>query len=43
MLALILALWLEETCAPGGVDGAGAACGVREPRRDAAVGAPAGP
>lgn len=29
--ALGLALWLEETCAPGGRDGAGAPCSTAEP------------
>ncbi|GJD99211.1 MFS transporter [Methylobacterium isbiliense] len=29
--ALGLALWLEETCAPGGRDGAGAPCSAAEP------------
>ncbi len=47
-LALMMALWLEETCAPGGQDGAGAACSQSkppeeaEPRREEAE-APAGP
>ncbi|KTS09922.1 hypothetical protein NS229_29340, partial [Methylobacterium indicum] len=30
-LALMMALWLEETCAPGGQDGAGAACSQSNP------------
>jgi Na+/melibiose symporter-like transporter len=44
-LALLMALWLEETCAPGGQDGAGAACGEAAPAepRERPVGAPAGP
>ncbi|WP_407521525.1 MFS transporter [Methylobacterium oryzisoli] len=29
--ALVLALWLEETCAPGGRDGAGAPCSAADP------------
>ncbi|TGD95853.1 MFS transporter [Methylobacterium nonmethylotrophicum] len=51
-LALMMALWLEETCAPGGQDGAGAACSEANPPEakpaedtpaEAAVGAQAGP